>query len=242
MTAVDQVGKVVDERLKSLTNFVTNTLTRAEAVGELQRQGNYAFSYDLDRFICNFCVSWWPLGLRASFPTIGSGEENVCQPFVTKVMECFVTGTVQVHDKKKKNKTIKIENIPDPYAFKKRTVEKKSPDVVFYDGMHKQGVSAITFIGEVKSAIDGEFSSGFIGQLTDGMERVMNKQPLRHYMYGFLTDGRRFLFILCQRNGKQFCFSHSSTFLEQKGWQVVNTRLVDVNCFYPAVSTNFMCC
>jgi hypothetical protein len=76
-------------------------------------------------------------------------------------------------------------------------------------------------IGEVKPATDGEFSRGLIGQLTDGMERIMNKQPLREYMYGFMTDGRRFLFIFCQKISKGFFnFSHSSIFLKKIGWQV----------------------
>ena len=151
---------------------------------------------------------------------IGSGEEDVCQPFVTEVMKYFISNTVKVG--KGKNETIEIKNIPDPYAYAKKIVDKKGADVVFYDGMSKCCASAITKIGEVKPAIDGEFSHGYIGQLTDRMERVMNKQPLRQYMYGFMTDGRRFLFILCERyrNSKGFRFSHSSIFSDQKGWQV----------------------
>ena len=198
-------------------NPASNTFTRSEKVADMQIRGRFVSNSDLDIRLDNLRVYWWPYGLLASsFPSIGNDEVKVCQPFVTKVMNCFTGKRVRVE----RNKSIEIKNIPDPDAYKMKTVDKTSPDVVFYDRVNKVGSSAITMIGEVKAATDGEFQNHSIGQLTDGMERLMNKQPLRKYMYGFMTDGRRFLFIFCARDGEGFSFKHSSTFLNERGWQV----------------------
>ena len=123
--------------------------------------------------------------------------------------------------KKNKKGTVDIKSIPDPEAFTRQSVGRKFPDCVFYDGK-KTGSSAVTILGEVKGYTGRDyFTATEIGQLTDGMRRLMKLQPFRRSMIGFLTDGSRFVFVRCEkRYPDEFRFQHSSVFHKQHGWQV----------------------
>jgi hypothetical protein len=136
------------------------------------------------------------------------------------MLRLFVSGKIEVVNTKKKRKEVQIKSIPDPTAYLKNTVGKRRPDAVFYESVDKVGVVAITMVGEVKSGGNGEFPVEFAGQLTDGMTRLMKKQPFRHKMIGFLTDGCRFLFVECLLCDSKLQFSHSVIFTGCAGWQV----------------------
>lgn len=191
---------------------------------DLSRSGNYLSSQELDNNLeKKWRVRWWPARGKTDFPSETSAEVEGCQPFVTQMLQLFVTGEVIVilDNNNKRRKNVAIRSIPDPNAFKSKTIGNHSPDVVFYDGLDKRGTSAITLLGEVKSGGEGPFPSSEIGQVVDGMTRLMNKQHFRQRMYGFLTDGRRFLFLYCTRGvGSECKFHHSSTFEGKAGWQV----------------------
>jgi hypothetical protein len=209
-----------EEQLKNRPSFVSNTQSRAESVVNMIRNGDFTFSKKLDNTLKEQSVDWWPQGGRTDFPDENCRETDECQPFVSEMLNLFVSGKVKVKNLRGKTKEVIIRSIPFPEAFKTATVGNKSPDVVFFDGLNKTGSSAVTVEGEVKGGGKGEFSGDQIGQLTDGMSRLMNLQPFRKFMYGFLTDGRRFLYILCMWDNNEYRFEYSSTFVGQIGWQV----------------------
>lgn len=198
------------------TSFVSNTQTRAEAVEYMIKEGLYEFSKAFDDWLGDRAVNWWPQGGSKIFPKRRSKEARDCQPFVSDMLRLFVTGKVTTEDQR----SIKVRNIPNPDAFREKTVDTTSPDSVFYDGA-KRGTSAISISGEVKGGGEGNFPPDEIGQLTDGMKRIMNVQPFRSEMTSFLTDGNRFLFVRIRRTEDGYQFQYSSIYSKKNGWQVM---------------------
>jgi hypothetical protein len=178
---------------------------------------------------------------RNDFPKAGNGEKTVCRPFVSKVLKIFVNGgavvvnnqqTPKLRNSPQTTKQITIKNIPDPDVYQHATVGRKMPDAVFYPGLNKIGPCAIVMQGEVKRCQRGMFPDEEIGQLTDGLKRLLDKQPFRSAVIGFLTDGNRFYFIRCTRykdDGRDV-YETSSIFKEMKGWQVINVFLKYCMC------------
>ena len=45
-------------------------------------------------------------------------------------------------------------------------------------------------------------------------------------MYGIMTDGHRFLFILCENDSNDIKFRHSSTFVGEMEWKVIFVKVI----------------
>lgn len=225
--------------MQNRTSFLPNSVTRAEAVQDLVKNGKMKNSQELDDTLLTVKVKWWPKGVsRTTFPKKGDGDKTVCQPFVNNMLTLFANGTIEVvHDSKQPgnksnaNKpsitTETIKNIPDPKAYGHASLGRKRFDAVFYDGLKKTGPCAIVMYGEVQSCENGMFPDEEVGQLTDGLKRLLDEQPFRSTAIGFLTDGNRFYFIQCTRctdDGRDE-YETSSIFQKMEGWQVVIVHL-----------------
>jgi hypothetical protein len=202
-------------------------------------EGNYKLFENLTNTMQDYRVDWWPTGGSVDFPGVDTGETDICQPFVTTMLNLFVTGQVtvkQVEEGKAKGKgrgkakaveterVVTVKNIPRPSAYTDKRVGKRSSDISFHDGAGTAGVMSTTMLAEVRGGGEGDFPIEYVGQLTDGMIRLMQKQPFRWQMYGVLTDGCRFLFVQCLSDATGYAFYHSKTFEGKTGWQVKLTN------------------
>ncbi len=179
---------------------------------------------EFDQHLEKMKVDWWPVKAKTNFPN-EDDEVDVNQPFVSEILNLFVSGKVVVK-KKKKTTTVSIKNIPDPNAFKKFASDRRATEARFYDGLTKCNTLSQTMLGQVTGYKDQYyFSDSEIGQLLDDFMRLLKHQPFRLIAFGFLTDGNRFLFVRCTKYGDQaedVVFKHSSIFLGQAGWQVTS--------------------
>ena len=232
MNQLNQAFKNVDQQINDLKDvvvkkisFVSNTQTRAEVVRRMANNGTYVYVKSLDDKLINYKLNCWPEGGSKDFPALNSAEKATCQPFVTSMLtllkNTFAWFTVKTKKGKVSTKKVRIQSIPFPDAYRRQTVGKTFPDCIFYEGK-KTGETAVTLLGQVKGRHgEGDFPDEDVGQLTDGMQRLMGLQPFRHFMIGFLTDGYRFLFVKCERMGEDnFQFQRSSIFNEEEGWEV----------------------
>lgn len=200
------------------SSFVSNTYSRAEITAENKRNGFLQYSQELENLLQGLKARWWPQAdLR--FPNQNAKEIKHCQPFVTSVWKLFASGQVAIKDD---TKNVQIRSCPFAEAYRTPTVGKKRPDCVFYDGLNKTGVSAITMVGEVTGGGHDDFADEDIGQLIDVTVCVMKSQPFRRFMLSFLTDGRRIQFFRCVRNHAQYKFEYSSAFEKKPAWQVID--------------------
>jgi hypothetical protein len=227
--------KEIEDVIKKRTSFVSNTESRADAMEERIRNGHYSFFKKFSDSLQDVRVGWWPKGASRTFPGVSSLEVTECQSFVANMLTLFAKKTVEVvaaesgtdkstgknRAKQKKVEVIPIRSVPKPDAGAVAAFGRRSPDVVFYCGRHQRDEAAITILAEVSGGSRGEFSAEFVGQLTDHQIRLLKRQPLRQRVIGFLTDGRRFLFVECIREGGDFTFHHSSIFTGEMGWQVI---------------------
>lgn len=143
------------------------------------------------------------------------------------MLKLFVSGEVKASKLKRPKQaetdfeSIKINYIPDPEAYSHASVGTKMPDIVFYDGLNKTGTMAIVLLGEVRPGGTGDFSDDEIGQVTDGLRRLLDKQPFRTIAIGFLTDGNRFFFVRCTGCANDDNdYEYSAVYLGCRGWQV----------------------
>eukprot|EP01033_Poteriospumella_lacustris_P015275 gene15275-10922_t len=83
-------------------------------------------------------------------------------------------------------KQVEIRSLPEPQAFRKKTISLLSPDAVFYDG-ETRGEAAVTMLGEVKGRGSGDFLDDEVGQLIRGITRLLHCQMFRATLIGFLT-------------------------------------------------------
>ena len=213
----------MEEQLRNMTNFVSNTQSRIEVVKDLTRKEYYIYLKSFDEFLQMQRVEFWPFGGDRTFPHENSDEEDICQPFVTNMLQLFVSGKVKVERRKKHEN---IRSVPDPRAYSNNIIhgnKRRSSDVVFYDGINNNIALATTLLGEVTFGGNGEFPNSSIGQVTDAMARLMKLQPFRLMLIGFLTDGRRFLFLRCTKQQQQVgcVFAHSSVYTGMHAWQVL---------------------
>ncbi len=222
---LNELSEKVDHALlKEGTSCFSNTLSRAEVTKIRKSNGTYKPDFTLDQHLEEMKLDWWPVKAKTNFPT-EDNEVDVNRPFVSEILNLFVSGKVVVK-KKKKTTTVSIKNIPDLNAFKKFESDKGATDVRFYDGPTKRGTLSQTMLGQVTGYKNrGYFSDSEIGQLLDDFMRLLKHQPFRLIAFGFLTDGNRFLFVRCTKCGDQaedVVFKHSSIFLGQAGWQVIS--------------------
>ena len=218
--------------MRNKPSFVSNSVTRAEAVQALIANKTLKFSKELDDELESLKVNWWPKDVSEDdFTKSGDDEKKVCQPFVTEMLKRFVTGKVEAISKtqtkaklRTKSASQSIRNIPDPEAYQHTSVGRKWPDVVFYDSLDKGGPYAIVLQGEVKRCQGRlkKFPDEEVGQLTDGLKRLLDKQPFRSTVIGFLTDGLRFYFLRYTRYiDEREEYEESSIYSRMQGWQVI---------------------
>jgi hypothetical protein len=60
--------------------------TEAEWAQDLKRQGRLRFAQSFQAFLETSKYSYWPTNQRPTFPSLKSGESDVCQPFVDEVI------------------------------------------------------------------------------------------------------------------------------------------------------------
>jgi hypothetical protein len=221
---VQGMEKYCIDLMKQWTSYIPATLTRVELVDGLVHRDELRGSTTFDGFLQQLRVSWRPAGLdRKEFPPPESKEPNVCQSFVVKILARFTGGTAQVTETRAaRPKRVAVPNVPITGSHKRRSVGRARLDVPFYDGVDKQGPHAITFVGNVNGG-GYNFTKEEQGRLVDILMRVMKQQPLRRYLIGFLTDGRRFWFLRCNRNEKaqlMYSFVASVDYTGVLGWQV----------------------
>ncbi len=95
--------KKIEERLQKRTSFVSNTQSRAEKVKSLKTEGLLKPSMELDAFLEELQVDWWPTEASTEFPVVGG--ESVSQSFVSDLLELFTTGKVVVKQLNKKKQS-----------------------------------------------------------------------------------------------------------------------------------------
>lgn len=171
----------IEEAQNKRTSFFCNAMARAEMVQQQRSEGALAHSAELDAFRRHDIVQWWPLGASRSFPKSGDQERSVCQRFVTTMLAILATKTVTVQvnvGRRKKAKQVEIRSLPDPQAFRKKTIFQRSPDAVFYDG-ETCGEAAVTMLIAVRGSGLGDFPADEVGQLIRGITRLLHRQMFR---------------------------------------------------------------
>lgn len=212
----EELREVREEAARGRTSFASNTESRAERVKTLRANEDLTPSSDFDDTLQGLQVSWWPVGGKKTFPSADCMEKTTCQNFVSKMLALFQTGKVRVIDGKV-GKIVVVRSVPDPQAYQ---VNNRGPDCLFYDGLNKTGNFAVTLEGEVKRGGKNKFSDDHIGQVTDGLQRLLDLQPERVEMIGLVTDGRRFQFVRIHRRHPSYHFDVSRVYLGETGWQV----------------------
>ena len=219
-----EVREKQEEAARGRTSFASNTESRAERVKALRANEDLTPSSDFDHTLQGLQVSWWPVGGSKTFPSPDCMEKTTCQNFVSEMLALFQKGKVKVIDGTG-GKTVVVRSVPDPQAYQKRQVSNRGPDCLFYDGLDKTGNFAVTLEGEVKRGGKSKFSDDQIGQVTDGLQRLLDLQPERVNMIGFMTDGRRFQFFRIHRRHPGYHFDVSHVYLRQAGWQVRGVKI-----------------
>ncbi len=191
---LNELSAKVDAILNKGASWSSNTLLRAEVTRIRKSNGTYKPDLEFDQHLEKMKVDWWPVKAKTNFPN-EDDEVDVNQPFVSEILNLFVSGKVVVK-KKKKTTTVSIKNIPDPNAFKKFASDRRATEARFYDGLTKCNTLSQTMLGQVTGYKDQYyFSDSEIGQLLDDL-------------YGDQAE--------------DVVFKHSSIFLGQAGWQVTS--------------------
>lgn len=94
----------------------------------------------------------------------------------------------------------------------------------------RSGEQSIITAGEIKAMSDkqphGEFGDEEVGQELDFLQMALILQPWRTFVYGFLTDTRRFEFFRAVRDpSKGTTFERSGVYTDQAGWVALQTLL-----------------
>ena len=95
----------------------------------------------------------------------------------------------------------------------------------------RSGEQSIITADEIKAMLDsqnphGEFSDEQVGQELDFLQMTLILQAWRTFVYGFLTDTRRFEFFRAVRDPiKGITFERSGVYTDQDGWVALQTLL-----------------
>ena len=95
----------------------------------------------------------------------------------------------------------------------------------------RSGEQSIITADEIKAMLDsnnphGEFSDEQVGQELDFLQMTLILQAWRTFVYGFLTDTRRFEFYRAVRDpAKGITFERSGVYTDQDGWVALQTLL-----------------
>lgn len=97
------------------------------------------------------------------------------------------------------------------------------PDVL-HRKRGRHGEQSICMVGEIKGMVSGDetagdFSFEEIGQICDILQTALLVQPWRHFIYGYLTDCRRFEFFKASRlPSNEVVFERSGILMDFDGW------------------------
>eukprot|EP01036_Dinobryon_divergens_P036525 gene36525-47580_t len=188
-------------------------------------------------------VSWWIRNddvSRNKYPNEGETEKDICQPFVTKILEAFTQADIPENslyyptDAIKRCSGIQLTSVVDNQAYREVSFDGRKPDVVSYEA-GCTGSLAITFIGDVKrrSMASVDFTDQEQGHILDMGFDLMNIQRHRLFLICFLTDGFRFQFFkIDRREGNEYYSQYSVVFKGLSGWQILaglfSVPLIDI--------------
>jgi hypothetical protein len=114
------------------------------------------------------------------------------------------------------------------------TIGTHKPDILTRKKL-RGGVQSIREVGEMKSMRDseypqGDFSNEEIGQTLDYLQATLTAQPWRIFVYGFLSDCRRFEFFKAMRkmnlNSSEVIFERSGVLMDVAGWSALRKLLI----------------
>ena len=82
-------------------------------------------------------------------------------------------------------------------------------------------------VGEIKGGGEGEFSHEEQGQICDFLQTCLSIQPWRSFVYGYLTDCRRFEFYRASKRESagltEICFERTGIILGIEGWSMLRS-------------------
>jgi hypothetical protein len=199
--------------------------TEAEWAQDLKNQGRLRYEQSFQAFLETSKYSYWPTNQLPKFPSLKSGESDVCQPFVDGIIDLINLDKgykikSDGHFYAKSSSLQSQQTITS--AHDKVSYSTRRPDVVIYNG-NLRGACAISIIGDVKGCRSTtDFPDAEVGHILD-MSKVLfdEHQFSRTLLYSFLTDGFRFQFFRCSKVNDSFQFESSSVFIGAAGWQVL---------------------
>mmetsp|Transcript_5496 Transcript_5496/g.5637 ORF Transcript_5496/g.5637 Transcript_5496/m.5637 type:complete len:600 (+) Transcript_5496:989-2788(+) len=192
----------------------------------LKDRNQLIYKQEFQIWLQNSQDKWWPCEEVETFPDLYQKEAEHCQPFVSRMINTLALNNKHKPLKKNgeysKNPASTQPSLNDVVdAFKSVSFNQRKPDIVMYKA-NQRGACSITMLGDVKSRnSNNDFPNEEVGHILDmTIELMTDHQSLRKTFYCFLTDGYRFQFFKCHRNGDSFTFEFSSVFLGESGWQI----------------------
>lgn len=196
--------------------------------GTLTRQ-----AVNLDAFLRDQAVKWWPTANVAAFPSAGAMESATCQPYVSARINDIVSCRGRVHKRRSllglsrylthATEEVRFRSIPvDGHSIV--SFSGRSPDVPCYNG-DLRGACSITLLGDVKGCgpRNKDFPDAEVGHILDMATDLLTKEQFtRTLLYCFLTDGYRFQFFCCRRIQRRetFTYEQSPVYGGEVAWQV----------------------
>jgi hypothetical protein len=101
------------------------------------------------------------------------------------------------------------------------------PDIVIFPS-HIQTYSTpyIVMVGDIKKDEKGLHEAASLGQVVSYMNRILQLQPLRTYLYGFLTSNTQIIFFKVERKQNTIYYEQTSTVdLKEDGFAMLHTLM-----------------
>ena len=183
--------------------------------------------------LLNYKVPWWICNddvWKKKFPKANSSEKDICQPFVTKILDPFTQAGISntwirnprsLFPRRSNNlRDIELTSTVDNKAYQVVSFGSRKPDVVSYE-KGCAGVAGITCFGDVKRSGAGDFTYQEMGHILDMGFDLMEIQRDRSFLICFLTDGDRFQFFHIERRENNYLSQYSAVYRGFDGWQVM---------------------
>ena len=222
------------------------TTTEAEMVQQKTKNGELQpFNQQAKSSLMNCQVSWWIRNdkvWKKAFPRPGSTEKDICQPFVTRILQPFTEAIIPgasvgaagyFNFGTRRYSDIELTSIVDNHAYRTVSFGSRKPDIVSYE-RGCTGVLGITFFGDVKRSGSGEFTDQEKGHILDMGFDLMDIQRGRPFLICYLTDGNRFQFFQIDRKEDGTYYSqYSAVYSGFIGWQVytIDIRTVHTSIY-----------
>jgi hypothetical protein len=205
--------------------------TAANWIKDIRVQKLLIVDRNLNNFLENRAVAWWPTSTVLAFPKVGATESKMCQDYVNTILEQIINCRGNVYKKsyfglaRRSNLQVTFHSQPldchNVVSFSSR-----KPDICCYQG-DIRGSYSITMLGHVKGcgARNADFPESEIGHILDmATDLIIKQQFTRLFMYCFLTDGYRFQFFKVIKNRNRsniFTYQQSAVYCKELGWQVL---------------------